>query len=128
MDRPTSENQPSRDLLAIYAIGPILSMTFNKDATDESLAEAEDRSHGCSFEYEAMIDLVGKTGSCTIGEIALGEHVELHVDINSHGGWALKYTSNKCCVEWLKWLKSEERDLTTYRRLKKKFAYLGEDT
>jgi len=123
MDRPKAENQPSSDLLAIYAIGPILSMTFNKDATDESLAEAEDRYRGCSFEYEAMTDLKGKTGVCTVGVNAL-KQIELHVDNNSYGCWSLNHESINRCGEWLTWLKSEERDLKTFRRLKKKFAYI----
>lgn len=119
MDRP--EKQPTPDLLAIYAIGPIISMTFNRDATDESHAEAEDRNPHCSFEYEAMIDLKGKNGKCTVGEYSL-KRIELHVDCD--GGWRLIHEWVKLCETWLKWLKSEERDLTTYRRLQKKFAYI----
>lgn len=124
MDRP--EKQPSPDLLAIYAIGPILSMTYNKDATDNSRAEAEDRYRGCSFEYEAMIDLLGHTGICTIGENSL-KQVELHVDNNSYGCWGLNHESINLCGEWIKWLKSEEKELKTFRRLQKKFAYIGDD-
>lgn len=122
MDKPT--DIPSEDLLAIFAIGPIISMTFNKDATDESHAEAEHNSYGAShFDYEVMVDLVGKDGSCTVGETAL-ENVELRPDINSYGCWNLTHTSKYCCEQWLKWLKSEDRDLATYRRLQKKFAGL----
>ncbi len=123
MDRPKATGQPSKDLLSIYAIGPILSMTYNKDATDESEAEAEDRARGCSFDYEVIIDLKGKTGNCTIGEYAL-KHVELCLDHNSYGCWGLKLKSMKLCENWLKWIKSEEKELATFRRLQKKFAYL----
>ena len=119
MDRP--ENQPSRDLLDVYSIGPIKSMTFNKDATDENFAEAE-HQHGYqgSFTYEMAIDMVGRDGSCSVGENVM-LHIELHANSEGSGGWRMKYATQKICEEWLKWVRAEERDLKTYRKLQKKF-------
>lgn len=119
MDRP--ESQPSKDLLDIYGIGAIMSMTFNKDATDENFAEAE-HQHGyqSSFTYEMAFDLVGERGNCTVGENAL-DYIQLHNNSEGSGGWRMKYATQKFCEEWLKWVKSEEKELKTYRRLQKKF-------
>jgi hypothetical protein len=118
MDRP--EKQPSRDVFEAYKIGTISSIIFNKDATAESHAEAESRSYGGSFDYEVMVDLVGKDGICTIGEDTL-KLIALMPSPDSYGCWMLHRDSRILCETWEKWLKAEERDLKTFRRLQKKF-------
>lgn len=118
MDRP--EKQPTNDMFGAYKVGTIRSITFNKDATAESHAEEESRSYGGSFDYEVMVDLNGANGTTTIGENTL-KLIELMNSPDSFGCWVLNYESRKLCETWEKWLKAEERDLKTYRKLQKKF-------
>ena len=118
MDRP--ESQPTKDMLLAYAIGTISSMTFDEEGTSHNYHEAEYGSHGCSFEYEVSIGLLGENGHCAIGENTL-KHIELKCSHHSKGCWELKREAREICEEWNKWLKAEERDLKTFTRLKKKF-------
>ncbi len=93
MDKP--DKQPTRDMLSAYSVGVILSMTFNKDATDESRAQAEHDSGYCgSFDYEMIFDLVGSSGTCSIGEYTV-ELLEFNV--GSGGGWILDRNTRVLC-------------------------------
>ncbi len=125
MDRP--KIQPTSDMLAASAVGSISSMTYNKEATNENFDQAEYHSHGGSFNYEAVIDLVGDKGACSINESSL-PLIEFYCTDHSTGCWILNKESRDLCEEWLKWIKSEERELTTYRRLQKKFAHIGDES
>lgn len=132
MDKP---NQPSKDLIDLVHCGNLWAIEYDKDLSDESRAEAESACHHEGrFEWDAILRVKGRVSgkqlcdpqetTTFIRESTFIKYVEVHDDPNHWGFWQVTHEGRVTVELWEKWLKKEAKDLSEYKRLKKKFRGL----
>lgn len=127
MNRP---EQPADSLIELVQVGPIISIEYDHHASMGAKETAEEECHhGGRYYYDKWLNVVGagfefggtSEVKVSITETVYGKYIEVGSDINAYGFWRVTVEGIELVKDWKKWLKSEEKDIKEYRRLRKKF-------
>lgn len=125
MDKP---KQPTKDLIDLTKIGPIMAFTYDRDLSQNNKSEAECEAQG-HYTYDCILRVRGYSKvddlhvlDTFITETTFIKFVEIGTDINEYGFWRVTVEGHALVADWEKWLKKEDKDVREYKRLKKKFG------
>ena len=121
---------PPNCLIDLIECSPIVSLEYDRGLSEDNRATAEDDCHvGGRYTYDFILRVTGRAAGkgtvapvCLITDTVFEKYVEVGSDLNNYGFWHVTEEGKTLVSNWLKWLKSEEKDIKEYRRLREKFG------